>query len=154
VPDDRLDRNGELPPADHVVRYCGDKKLRPSDGRPTAAAFFPDGDGYTSVFWLEYGRVEDADEKWADLRRRMTESRITLRSKGKLASLCVGPLKGEVMAKYRRALRVAHLPNPDDGGPPVDPAHAGIYGLLPGEQDLDLADFIAEMVDELRSAKL
>lgn len=149
--DPRLDANGELPDADHVVRYCSGGRIR-SDGTPGPGAFFPDGDGYLSVYWLEFARIEDDTARWADMRLRMTASRITLRATGKLANLSVGKTKREVQTQFGLRLAVKHMPVLDDGGPPPDEAHCGVHGIP--QDALDIAEFFADrLVSELRPAK-
>lgn len=150
--DPRLDANGELPDADHVVRYCSGTRLRP-DGTPGPGAFFPDNNGYLSVYWLEFARIEDEAARWADMRSRMTASGITLRVKGKLAKLPVGNTKQSVLTEFARRLEVRHMPVLDDGGPQPDPAHCGIHGIPPDA--LEIADFFADkLVSRVKPAKV
>lgn len=149
--DPRLDANGELPADDHVVRYCPLTRLRP-DGTPSGSAFLPDGDGYLSVFWLEFARIADDNAELDDLRRRMAASSITLRTQAKLAQLQVGRTKGEVLQQLGRHLQIKHLPILNDGKPEPDPAHSGIYGIP--REPLDVADLIAaQLVVALKPAK-
>lgn len=149
--DPRLDANGELPPDDHVIRYCPFGRLRP-DGTPSATAFLPDGDGYLSVFWLEFAGIADDETRWDDMRRRMAASAITLRAQGKLAELAVGVTKLGVAAELSHSLAIRHMPVLNDGKPEPDPSHSGIHGIP--REPLDVADLIASRyVSDLRPAK-
>lgn len=139
----------DLPDPDHVVRYCSFMRLR-EDGTPSGAAFIPNpGEDYVSVFWLEY--VTSGD-RLDEIRKRMTASGITLRSKGKLATIGVGRTRSEIRREFERELSFVHKPSLDDGSF-VDDAHAGIYGLL--HDDLAIGDYISSyLVEMLSSAKV
>jgi hypothetical protein len=152
VADSRLDANDELPSADHVVRYCSGGRIR-SNGTPGPGAFYPDDDGYMSVYWLEFARIKDEAARWADIRARMTASRITLRATGKLAKLPVDKTRRDVLAEFGRRLAIKHMPVLDDGGPPPDASHCGIHGIP--KDSLEIADFFADhLVSEVRPARL
>lgn len=138
-------RGDSLPDSDHVARYCKFTWLT-EDGRVRGGAFLPRvNERYLSVFWLEYAGIPDRDAQISDTRRRMSESRITLRSNAKIAVLATGSLKDAVRTEYNRELAVKHEPELDDGKY-VDPSHAGIYGLMP--LDEEIAAFISEEVVE------
>jgi hypothetical protein len=150
--DHRLNANGELPGSDHVVRYCSGTRIR-TDGTPGPGAFFPDDDGYLSVYWLEFARIEDEAARWADMRARMTASGLKLRAQGRLAKLSVGKTKAGVLTQFGRRLEIKHMPVLDDGGPPPDAAHCGIHGVP--RESVDVADFFADkLVIEVQPAKL
>ena len=149
--DPRLDSNGELPSGDHVVRYCPFTKLR-TDGTPSPGAFLPSADGYASVFWLEFARIEDELARWSDMRLRMIASRIDLKAKARLAKVQVGRARLEVLAQLSRKIKIKHMPVLNDGLPEPDESHCGIHGIP--HEPLDVAELFADqLVAELRSAK-
>lgn len=140
----------EIPDSHHATRYCSFTRLR-EDGTPSSTAFVPDfGEDYVSVFWLEYAGLSDSRARIEDIRKRMTRSGITLKSKGKIANLGVGRTKEVVLSAFGKALYFRHKPSLDDGTF-VDDAHAGIFGL--SHDDFPIAELIAENVVELHPAK-
>lgn len=138
--------NGPLPDSDHVTRYCSFTRLT-EDGRVRPTAFLPEPDEpYLSVFWLEYTDLAGRRTQISDIRRRMSESGITLGGKARLAVVGVGRLRTSVRREFDRELSVRHEPRLDDGRY-VDPSHSGIHGLT--HDDLGIAAYIAEELIEV-----
>jgi hypothetical protein len=149
--DFRVSDGDDIPGEDHVIRYCSFTRLR-EDGTPAATAFLPDlGDDYLSVFWLEDAGMVGGEAQTNDIRSRMTNSGIKLRSKAKLADLLVGRTKNEVAKAFERDLLIVHKPSIGESF--VDDAHAGIFGFA--AEDLAIATFIAEnLIEALHPAKI
>jgi hypothetical protein len=102
---------------------------------------------YLSVNWLESLGLADRDPQIAEIRRVLEAKGFKIGSQARLAVLKAGRLRGHVASasRDRRMLEILHKPEP------LDPSHAGIFGLRP--DDTLIAELIAEVVQDVYPAK-
>ena len=136
-----------VPDTDHISRYCGGAQILP-DGRISGTAFhLRELEEYLSVNWLEYLGLGDRDPEIAEVRRVLGAKGRKLGTTARLVVLNAGRLRGHVASASpdRRMLDILHKPEP------LDPSHAGIFGLPP--DDRLIAELIAEVVQDVYPAK-
>lgn len=132
---------------EHISRYCGGAQIH-EDGRISGIAFrLRESEDYLSVNWLEYLGLADRHSQIEEM-RRVLGAKLKLGSQARLAVLNAGRLHEHVASASpdRRMLDILHEPEP------VDPSHAGIFGLRP--DDTLIAELIAEVVQETYPAKV
>lgn len=136
-----------VPDSDHISRYCGGAQTH-EDGRISGTAFrLRESEEYLSVNWLEYLGLADRHSQIEEM-RRVLRAKLKLGSQARLAVLNAGRLHEHVASASpdRRMLDILHEPEP------VDPSHAGIFGLRP--DDTLIAELIAQVVQETYPAKV
>lgn len=143
----------DLSDDDHIVRYVRATSIR-EDGTVDGSEFRlrpnrPDDTG-VSVQWLECYRDLPKDDQLARVRG---VSRLTLKKKARFAELNAGQVKRHVFEE-QEAMRIVHWPLETEGEFPVDPSHAEIIGLPPGDSDQAalIGDMIAQCIIRLHPA--
>ena len=135
-----------VPDTDHISRYCGGAQVH-EDGHISGTAFrLRESEEYLSVNWLEYLALANRHFQIEEI-RRVLGAKLKLGSRARLAVLNAGQLREHVASASpdRRMLDILHKPEP------LDPSHAGIFGLPP--DDRLIAELIAEVVQEVYPAK-
>jgi hypothetical protein len=139
-------KGDNLPPQDHICRYCKATTLT-EDGQITGAAFqLRQTEESLSVNWLEFLKLENRDHEIQEI-RKVLGSKLKLGTTAKIAVLNVGKIISCVRTKSTdsRVLKISH--NPEEN----DPSHSGIYGYR--YEDQLIADLIAEVIKEVYSAR-
>ena len=138
-----------VPDTDHISRYCGGAQILP-DGRISGTAFrLREADQYLSVNWLEYLDLGDRASEIAEVRRVLEAKGRKLGTTARLAVLNAGLLREHVASASadHRVLDILHEPEPKD------PSHAGIYGLRQDDTLMEIAEPMAEVVQDVYPAK-
>ena len=133
-----------VPDTDHISRYCGGAQILP-DGRISGTAFrLRELEQYLSVNWLEYLGLGDRDSEIAEVRRVLVAKGRNLGTTARLAVLNAGVLREHVASASadHRVLDILHEPEPKD------PSHAGIYGLRRDDTLMEIAELIAQAVQD------
>ncbi|MGH8582252.1 MAG: hypothetical protein ACREWG_05580 [Gammaproteobacteria bacterium] len=135
-----------VPDSDHVSRYCGGAQVH-EDGHISGTAFrLRESEEYLSVNWLEYLALADRHSQIDEIRRVLGAKR-KLGSRARLAVLNTGRLRERVATATPdgRMLDILHDPEP------VDPSHAGIFGLR--KDDTLISELIAQSIQETYPAR-
>lgn len=131
---------GDLPDADHVVRYARFIDLL-DDGTLNCSAFqLRKAESGLSVNWLECFGDKTKSQQLDEVRRLI---RLTMKRSGRLAELNVGQTRKKV-DRLLDELRFIHMPLDADENFEADPSHSEIVGLPP--KDSPEADMIGDLI--------
>ena len=131
---------GDLPDADHVVRYARFIDLL-DEGTLNCSAFqLRKAESGLSVNWLECFGDKTKSQQLDEVRRLI---RLTMKRSGRLAELNVGQTRKKV-DRLLDELRFIHMPLDADENFEADPSHSEIVGLPP--KDSPEADMIGDLI--------
>lgn len=131
---------GDLPDADHVMRYARFIDLL-DDGTLNCSAFqLRKAESGLSVNWLECFGDKTKSQQLDEVRRLI---RLTMKRSGRLAELNVGQTRKKV-DRLLDELRFIHMPLDADENFEADPSHSEIVGLPP--KDSPEADMIGDLI--------
>ena len=100
--------------------------------------------------WLEYLGLGDRDSEIAEVRRVLGAKGRKLGTTARLVVLNTGVLREHVASASadHRVLDILHEREP------LDPSHAGIYGLRRDDTLMEIAELIAQAVQDHYPAKV
>ena len=117
----------ELPPSQHVARYCRPRAVR-EDGTLAPSAFrLRHGEEYLSTNWLEYFHDSDRASQIAGVRQAFADKGFRVRRNATFAVLNVGTTAERCRDELNVVIQFVVL------GEPHDPSHTGIFGYAPGD---------------------
>lgn len=138
-------KGDKIPDPHHIARYC--KPTDIEDDQILATAFkLREFDNSLSVNWLEFLNCPSREKEIAEL-RNILSTKLTVRSRAKIAVLNVGEVHNKVLTESPNNLNIEILHDPSGH----DQSHAGIYNLR--YDDELVAELILETIREAYPAR-